>query len=49
MTGVARQITEPDRITRYEQLLRPWVDLAADVAIGIQPDLVTGFRFGNAD
>jgi nitroimidazol reductase NimA-like FMN-containing flavoprotein (pyridoxamine 5'-phosphate oxidase superfamily) len=49
VTGAARQITEPDRITRYEQLLVPWVDLAMDVAIGIQTDLVTGFRFGKAD
>jgi nitroimidazol reductase NimA-like FMN-containing flavoprotein (pyridoxamine 5'-phosphate oxidase superfamily) len=49
VTGVARQITEPDRLSRYEQLLQPWVDLAMDVAIGIQTDLVTGFRFGQAD
>jgi nitroimidazol reductase NimA-like FMN-containing flavoprotein (pyridoxamine 5'-phosphate oxidase superfamily) len=49
VTGVARQITEPDRLSRYEQLLQPWVDLAMDVAIGIQTDLVTGFRFGKPD
>jgi nitroimidazol reductase NimA-like FMN-containing flavoprotein (pyridoxamine 5'-phosphate oxidase superfamily) len=49
VTGVARQITEPDRLSRYEQLLLPWADLAMDVAIGIQTDLVTGIRFSKVD
>ncbi|GAA0947296.1 pyridoxamine 5'-phosphate oxidase family protein [Kribbella koreensis] len=48
VTGTARQIIEPDRLARYEKLLTPWVDLAMDVAVGIQADLVTGIRFGGA-
>lgn len=45
VTGYARQIEDPDRISRYEQLLLPWVDHNhMDVAIGIQTELVTGFR-----
>lgn len=46
VTGVARQIIDPDRLFRYEELLVPWVDLTTDVAVGIQTELVTGFRFG---
>jgi hypothetical protein len=44
VTGIARPITDPQRIARYEQLLHPWVDRVMDTTIGIQPEIVTRFR-----
>lgn len=44
VTGIARPITDPQRVTRYEQLLHPWIDAIIDTVIGIQPEIVTGFR-----
>jgi hypothetical protein len=38
-------MTEPDRLSSYEQLLQPRADLTMDVAIGIHTDIVTGIRF----
>jgi nitroimidazol reductase NimA-like FMN-containing flavoprotein (pyridoxamine 5'-phosphate oxidase superfamily) len=43
-TGLARRITDPDRIADYEQRLHPWVAGAMDSVIGIRPEILTGFR-----
>ena len=44
VTGIARPVTNPERVARYEQILRPWIDTVLDTVITIQPDIVTGFR-----
>lgn len=44
VTGLARPITDPDRITRYETLLHPWTNQPMDTVIGIRTDIITGFR-----
>lgn len=44
VTGVARTITDPERLARVGELLQPWVDSAMDTAIAISPELVTGIR-----
>lgn len=44
VTGIARTVTDPDRIARYEARLRPWVDGVMDTVIAIEPTLVTGVR-----
>lgn len=44
VTGVARQVTDPERVARYERLLRPWVDQVMDTVIAIEPTIVTGIR-----
>ncbi|GAA0706418.1 pyridoxamine 5'-phosphate oxidase family protein [Dactylosporangium roseum] len=46
VTGTARLILDPARQTRYEQLLRPWVDEPMNCIIGIDCDLVTGYELG---
>lgn len=42
VTGLATTITDPDRIARYRQLLQPWVNMAMDTVIAIEPHIVTG-------
>jgi hypothetical protein len=44
VTGVARLVTEPTDIGRYERLLHTWVDGPRDCVIRIPPDLVTGYE-----
>lgn len=44
VTGLATPITDPDRIAHYEQLLQPWVNMAMDTVIAIDPEIVTGIR-----
>ncbi|WP_327138767.1 pyridoxamine 5'-phosphate oxidase family protein [Nocardia sp. NBC_01327] len=44
VTGIARTVTDPIRVARYEKLLRPWVDGAFDTVVAIEPTLVTGVR-----
>ncbi|HEX2895262.1 MAG TPA: pyridoxamine 5'-phosphate oxidase family protein [Marmoricola sp.] len=44
VTGVARAITDPERLERVGELLQPWVDSAMDTAIAISPELITGIR-----
>jgi nitroimidazol reductase NimA-like FMN-containing flavoprotein (pyridoxamine 5'-phosphate oxidase superfamily) len=44
VTGLARPVTDPERIARYEQLLHPWVDQVTDTVIEIEPSIVTGIR-----
>ena len=42
-TGHARTVSDRDALSRYEQLLHPWVN-QADTALVIAPDIVTAFR-----
>lgn len=53
VTGVARRVSDPEQITRYEQLVRPWVGTEMDQVIRIKPELVTGYALvagrGNHD
>ncbi|MET7768331.1 pyridoxamine 5'-phosphate oxidase family protein [Nocardia sp. NPDC005366] len=44
VTGVARPVTDPDLIAKYERLLRPWVDQVMDTVISIEPTIVSGIR-----
>jgi nitroimidazol reductase NimA-like FMN-containing flavoprotein (pyridoxamine 5'-phosphate oxidase superfamily) len=43
VTGRAYTITDPDQVSRYEQLLHPWVN-HADTVVAIEPGIITGFR-----
>lgn len=43
-TGIARAITDPQRLARISARLRPWVDSEMDTAIAITPEIVTGVR-----
>ena len=42
LTGRAHTITEPDQVSRYEQLLHPINH--ADTVVAIEPVTITGFR-----
>ena len=44
VTGVARTVTDPERLTRCEGLLHPWVNSAMDTVIAIEPGIVTGIQ-----
>ncbi|MEU1205218.1 pyridoxamine 5'-phosphate oxidase family protein [Nocardia sp. NPDC005825] len=44
VTGIARTVTDPERVARYEALLHPWVDGVMDSIVAIEPTLVTGVR-----
>ncbi|MGW4122872.1 pyridoxamine 5'-phosphate oxidase family protein [Nocardia sp. NPDC004711] len=44
VTGLARTITAPDLVARYDALVRPWVDGIMDTIVVIEPTLVTGIR-----
>ncbi|MTE14318.1 pyridoxamine 5'-phosphate oxidase family protein [Nocardia aurantiaca] len=44
VTGIARPVSDPQRVARYERLLRPWVDGPMDTIVAIEPTLVTGVR-----
>lgn len=48
VTGVARLVADSREVARYEGLLRPWVDIAMDCVIRIEPRLVTGYRLVEA-
>ncbi len=43
-TGMARLVREPAAITRYEQLLEPWVAGQMDYVMAIKPQIITGIR-----
>lgn len=43
VTGRARTVTDPDEVSRYEQLLHPWA-YHAQTVIAIDPGFITGFR-----
>jgi nitroimidazol reductase NimA-like FMN-containing flavoprotein (pyridoxamine 5'-phosphate oxidase superfamily) len=45
VAGRAHTVTDPDAVSRYEQLLHPWVN-HADTVVAIEPEMVTGFRIG---
>jgi hypothetical protein len=44
VTGIATVITDPARLARIGERLRPWVDSPMDTAIAITPEIVTGMR-----
>lgn len=44
VTGLARTVTDPARISRYEDLLQSWVAATMDTVVEIEPSLVTGIR-----
>ncbi len=44
VTGLATTVADAAQIARYEQLLHPWVNLAMDSVIAINPQIVTGVR-----
>jgi hypothetical protein len=41
--GHARTVNDPDEVSRYEQLLHPWVN-HADTVLAIAPVVVSAFR-----
>ena len=43
-TGMARLVTDPDVIGRYQQKLEPWVSRPMDQVIAITPETITGIR-----
>jgi nitroimidazol reductase NimA-like FMN-containing flavoprotein (pyridoxamine 5'-phosphate oxidase superfamily) len=43
VTGRAHTLTDPAQVSRYEQLLQPWVN-HADTVLAIESEVVTGFR-----
>ncbi len=44
VTGMARLVRDPAAITRYEQLLEPWVAGQMDYVIAVRPQVITGIR-----
>ena len=44
VTGIARTVSEPDRIARYDELLAPWIDRIRDVLVQIEPSIISGVR-----
>lgn len=44
VTGLATTITDPEEIARYERLLQPWVNMAMDTVIAIEPEVISGIR-----
>jgi hypothetical protein len=44
ITGYARPIIDPAEQRRLEAALTPWVDMAMDTVIAIEPEIVTGYR-----
>jgi hypothetical protein len=44
VTGLATTVTDPEQIARYERLLHPWVNMAMDTVIAIEPEIITGIR-----
>jgi nitroimidazol reductase NimA-like FMN-containing flavoprotein (pyridoxamine 5'-phosphate oxidase superfamily) len=43
VTGRAHTVTDPGEVSRYEQLLHPWVN-HPDTVVAIEPEFITGFR-----
>jgi hypothetical protein len=44
VTGLARLVTDPAEVARYQALMRPWAAGEMDDIIEIRPHLVSGFR-----
>jgi hypothetical protein len=47
-TGVARPVTDPERVARYERLLQPWAGQVMDTVFAIEPEIMLGFRLEDA-
>ena len=43
-TGLARLVTSPEAVGRYQQVLEPWVAKPMDQVIAITPQMMTGIR-----
>lgn len=43
-TGMARLVSDPGEVTRYQQLLEPWAVGQMDYVIIIRPQIITGIR-----
>lgn len=46
-TGMARQVRDPDEVTRYQRALRGWAFDEKDQVISIEPEIVTGYLLTN--
>src|SRR5690349_2876651 len=44
VTGVARVVTDPQDLVRYQDLLDPWVDGDRNSVVRIPAELVTGYE-----
>lgn len=44
VVGRARRVTDPTRIARYREALRPWVSGTYDDIVAIDAEVVDGFR-----
>ncbi len=44
VTGVATEVTDPDRLLRIDSRLHPWVESVKDTTLAIRPEIVTGMR-----
>lgn len=44
VTGLAMPVTDPDAVSRYENLLRPWVEVPMAGFIRIRPEIITGYH-----
>jgi hypothetical protein len=49
VTGLARLITDPAEIARFQAVIRPWAAGQMDFVIRIIPQIVTGFRLTSAE
>lgn len=43
-TGIARLVTDPDAVARYQQALEPWVAQSMDQVIAVTLGTITGIR-----
>ena len=48
ITGIARLVTEPDDVTRYEDTLHPWVTTEMDHVIRITPQIASSGRLAQS-
>jgi nitroimidazol reductase NimA-like FMN-containing flavoprotein (pyridoxamine 5'-phosphate oxidase superfamily) len=44
VTGVARQVTDPDDVARFEDVLTPWLATQPTHVIRIEPRIVSGYE-----
>ncbi len=49
VTGLAIVVRDRDEVTRYQQLLRPWVNGVPEEIIRIEPQLVAGYELSQVD
>lgn len=47
VTGTAEEVTDPRERQRYQDLLQAWLPGPRDRLITIEPEIVTGIRFGD--